>query len=90
MSEGGEFTGVVIRCPLCDWSTEAPENLASAERAFAEVDAELHWKNDHSDEEVPEDAEFGRYRCPQCKDFDGFCGTVSCSNCGFIPESVRA
>lgn len=30
------------------------------------------------------------YGCDECDDPMGFCGTVSCSNCGHIPEEHRA
>ena len=78
--------GGIVRCPLCDWS----EEYGPGEMMFTQVHAEIHWENDHSDTEVPESAEFGQYRCPQCGEFHGLLGTVSCKCCGFIPEAVRA
>ena len=40
---------------------------------------------------IPEGVENGtKVTWPECLDVDGFNGTVSCSECGFVPEQVRA
>lgn len=76
-------------CPYrgCDWSkTFDPSSNAS--RIAAEVDAEIHFDTEHGGK-VPEDAEFGDKQCPECWAMDGMNGSVSCSDCGHIPEEVR-
>jgi len=30
------------------------------------------------------------YDCPNCEDPEGMLGTVSCSECGYVPPQVRA
>jgi len=80
----------VLGCPVCDWTRELPSDSTTYERLSAEVDAEVHWENEHGDAEVPGEAPFGQHRCPECKDFHGLLGSASCGNCGFIPDSVRA
>ena len=50
--------------------------------------------NDHNNGGDPQEWDtlmrrFG-YDCPMCSDPEGMLGTVSCQNCGYIPEEVRA
>jgi hypothetical protein len=75
-----------MSCPECgkkwgfdDWEGEQARK----------VDAGLHWKEHHKGP-IPDDAHFGNYQCPQCLELHGLDGTVSCSECGWIPEKVRA
>jgi len=76
-----------IDCPDCDWQTQ-PFDSIEAEIA-AKVDAEMHYVETHGGV-IPDDAEFGHNQCPECLDTDGFNGTVSCSECGYVPPEVRA
>lgn len=84
MSGGDTFQ---IDCPACDWQSREFQELT--EELAAKVDAELHYTNNH-DSKIPEDAPFGHNQCPKCCDLDGFNGTVSCSECGYVPPEVRA
>jgi len=79
-----------IECPAtgCDWSTEFDGGV-SPNWIVAEVNAEVHWERHHGGQ-VPDEAPFGDHQCPQCDALDGLSGTVSCSECGFVPEEVRA
>lgn len=74
-------------CPDCDWQSREFEELGG--EIAAKVDAELHYVEKH-DGRIPEDAPFGHNQCPECLHVDGFNGTVSCSECGFVPPEVRA
>ncbi|TKX60602.1 hypothetical protein EXE48_11560 [Halorubrum sp. ASP1] len=76
-----------IDCPDCSWKSRKFERL-SGELA-AKEDAEQHYIEDHN-EKIPEDAPFGDNQCPKCLNTKGFNGTVSCSECGFVPPRVRA
>jgi hypothetical protein len=76
-----------IDCPGCDWQSREFEELP-AELA-AKVDAGLHYVDEHGGR-IPDSAPFGDDQCPECFDILGLDGTVSCSECGFIPEKVRA
>jgi hypothetical protein len=76
-----------IDCPECDWQSREFDEIEG--EIAAKVDAELHYVEDHGGL-IPEDAPFGHNQCPECLDVDGFNGTVSCSECGFVPEKVRA
>jgi len=78
------------QCPFngCEWEQEFDAESWASEVA-AEVDAEIHWEREHGGQ-APEDAEFGENQCPKCDSFRGFDGTVSCRNCGHIPEEARA
>lgn len=84
----GSTEGVYrIHCPECDWNSREFDD-GRGELA-AKVDAEMHYVENH-DERIPADVPFGHNQCTECLDLDGFNGTVSCSACGFVPESVRA
>lgn len=88
MPNDGLTEGVYrIDCPECDWQSTTFE--VPCEEFAAKVDAELHYVENH-DGRIPEDAMFGYNQCPKCLDTDGFNGTVSCSECGFVPREVRA
>lgn len=76
-----------IVCPECKW--ESREFEKATEEIAAKVDAERHYVDEHGGY-IPETAPFGAEQCPECFDINGFNGTVSCSECGFIPEEVRA
>jgi len=76
-----------LDCPECDWQSREFEALSG--EITAKVDAEMHYVDNH-DGPIPDDAPFGYDQCPRCLDIDGFNGTVSCSECGFVPEGVRA
>jgi hypothetical protein len=74
-----------IECPACAdrWEFET-----GAEEIARKVDAALHWSMEH-DGPIPDDAPFGKHQCPNCLDVVGLNGTVSCSECGYIPEAYR-
>ncbi|WP_256289916.1 hypothetical protein [Halobellus inordinatus] len=78
-------------CPYrgCDWTGREYNPGSTHETIAAEVDATIHWESEHGGE-IPEDAEFGDQQCPECYAVHGMNGTVSCSECGHIPEEVRA
>lgn len=78
-------------CPYrgCDWEGRSYDPDNNADEIAAECDAEIHWETEHGGE-VPEDAEFGEKQCPECWAMNGMNGSVSCSECGHIPEKVRA
>jgi hypothetical protein len=76
-----------IDCPDCDWQSREFEVLS--EELASKVDTAMHYVDEH-DGEIPDDAPFGNDQCPECLDIHGFNGTISCSECGFIPERVRA
>ena len=76
-----------IECPKCNWQSRKYE-LPSDELA-SKVDAEIHYTNTHGGR-IPPEAPFGNNQCPECLDINGFNGTVSCSECGYVPEKVRA
>lgn len=79
-----------IDCPRdgCDWHTEFDGGVAP-NRMMAEVNAGVHWMQDHGGQ-IPDDAPFGEYQCPQCDSLRGLLETASCKDCGFVPEEVRA
>lgn len=83
-------TDVVLRCPEigCGWSTTF-DPKAGFERESKKVDAALHYVNEHGGK-IPDEANFGHQQCPECYDILGFNGTASCSECGYIPQKVRA
>ncbi|RLM88161.1 hypothetical protein D3D02_13195 [Halobellus sp. Atlit-38R] len=78
-------------CPYrgCGWTGREYDPESTHETIAAEVDATIHWESEHGGE-IPEDAEFGDQQCPECYAVHGMNGTVSCSECGHIPEEVRA
>lgn len=76
-----------IDCPECNWQSREFEVLS--EEIASKVDAEIHYVDTHSGR-IPDEAPFGDNQCPECLDTDGFNGTVSCSECGYVPEKVRA
>lgn len=84
-----EFRTHELICPAsgCDWSRTFEHDWASEEAA--KVDGGIHWQNVHGGI-VPDHAGFGEHQCPSCYAMDGFDGTVSCSECGHVPEKVRA
>jgi len=82
-------TGDTMDCPYCDWSMEH-DPADSAATLAAEVDAEIHFENEHPETKLPPGYKFGDYQCPQCYRMDGLEGSVSCSHCGHIPEEARA
>ena len=90
VTDGGrdEFDAGVYRieCPACADQWEYGTQMEGVAR---KVDAALHWQMNH-DGKIPEDASFGEHQCPNCLDVLGLNGTVSCSECGFVPEGVRA
>ncbi len=76
-----------ISCPECGWHSR---EFAEVEGEIAaKVDAEMHYVVEH-DERIPDNAPFGHNQCPECLDTDGLNGTVTCSECGFVPSGVRA
>lgn len=81
----------VKHCPFrgCDWAGNEYDADTTASEIAAQVDAEIHWETEHGGE-IPEDAEFGDEQCPECYATNGLNGTVSCSECGFIPGEARA
>lgn len=79
----------LFHCPRCDW-TSGEFDPESVEKLFREVDAEMHFMQEHPGEELEPDAEFGRYQCPSCLRMDGMDSGVSCKHCGHIPEEARA
>jgi uncharacterized Zn finger protein (UPF0148 family) len=83
---GSKKTGEVC-CPSCNWSQEFQEKTTSKIAAF--VDACLHWDDEHGGP-VPDGATFGEHQCPECHAMHGLHGTVSCSECGHVPQEVRA
>ncbi len=89
MSVTPHGTGDAIKCPYCDWEMEYdPESNSST--LAAEVDAEMHFEEEHPGEELPGDYKYGDHQCPECYRMDGMEGTVSCKHCGFIPGWARA
>lgn len=77
-----------MECPLCDWTRGFEMKLTS--ELAAQVDAEIHFEQNHPDTKAPSDAGFGNHQCPKCLEMTGMEGNVSCGNCGFIPEEHRA
>lgn len=77
-----------LRCPECDWTTTFNAKKA-LEREKEKIDAAMHYVEEHGGE-IPDHTNFGNHQCPECYDILGLNGTVSCSECGFIPEKVRA
>jgi len=75
-----------IDCPECSWQSRSIKEING--EIAAKVDAELHYIEMHKSR-IPDDAPFGNNQCPVCLDTNGLSGTVSCSECGFIPEEVR-
>jgi len=73
-------------CPAC---SKTWEFQTLSEEIARKVDAAMHWNEEH-DGPIPESAKFGKHQCPDCLDVLGMNGTVSCSECGHIPEKVRA
>ena len=80
-----------IQCPYngCDWESREYDPNDYLETVTREEDAVVHWEDEH-DGEIPDSAEFGDEQCPECYAAHGLNGTVSCSECGHIPEEVRA
>ena len=76
-----------IDCPECDWQSREFGDVCG--KIAAKVDAEVHWRDEHGGE-IPDYAAFGESQCPDCGAIDGMNGSVSCSECGHIPEEVRA
>jgi len=76
-----------IRCPDCTWESDGFEDYRG--EAFAQVNAAMHYVQVHGGV-IPDDAAFGDEQCPKCEAILGFNDSVSCSECGFIPEGVRA
>jgi hypothetical protein len=78
-------------CPYrgCEWTGRPYDPEDTVETIAAEEDATIHWENEHGGE-IPDDAEFGEQQCPECYAVHGMNGSVSCSECGFIPREVRA
>lgn len=76
-----------IDCPECDWESREFDDIRG--ELATKVDAEMHYVEDHGGR-IPDDAPFGEYQCPECFDTHGLHRTVSCSECGFIPDEVRA
>ena len=76
-----------IDCPDCDWQSREFEQVEG--EIAAQVDAGIHYIDTHQSR-IPDGAPFGHYQCPDCFALHGFNGTVSCSECGFIPQKVRA
>lgn len=75
-----------IDCPDCSWTS--PEFDDYAGELAAKVDAAMHYVDEHGGE-IPDDADFGEHQCPSCHAILGMNGTVSCSECGYIPEEHR-
>jgi len=75
-----------IDCPDCDW--ESREFSKHTEEIAAKVDAELHYVDVHGGR-IPDEAKFGYKQCPECFEVNGLNGTVSCSECGFVPTEHR-
>lgn len=75
-------------CPEqdCSWRTREFKN--ATEEVAAKVDAAKHYVDEHGGQ-IPEDADFGEHQCPECFAILGLDGTVSCSECGHIPEKAR-
>jgi hypothetical protein len=84
--EGDDAEVYRIDCPACADQWEYETQLEGVAR---KVDAALHWKMNHEGK-IPEHASFGEHQCPSCLDVLGLNGNVSCSECGYIPEEVRA
>lgn len=78
-----------IKCPEpgCTWKSREFEKYTG--ELASKVDAGLHYVETHGGR-IPEEEEFGNEQCPNCFDVNGLNGTVSCSECGFVPEKVRA
>lgn len=76
-----------IDCPRCSWQSR--EFYDYTGELAAKVDAELHYESVHGGQ-IPDEADFGEHQCPKCDALNGMSGTVSCSECGYIPEEVRA
>lgn len=74
--------------PGCDWSTTF-DTRETYDREAKKIDAGMHWLEAHGGE-IPGEANFGNHQCPECFDLLGLDGTASCSECGHIPEKVRA
>jgi hypothetical protein len=91
--KGAETDGGQERkeCPYrgCEWTGREYDPEDTYETIAAEVDATVHWESEHGGE-IPDDAEFGDQQCPECYAVHGMNGSVSCSECGFIPQEVRA
>jgi len=87
MTEPTSHQTGTIRCPECSWTTEFEMKISS--ELAKKVDAEMHWQEFHGGK-VPDSANFGDHQCPECYSMSGLDGTVSCSNCGHVPEKVRA
>lgn len=79
----------LLSCPYCDWTSRLFDPDCDAARLAREVDAEMHFENEHPNVELPPDYEYGDYQCPSCYRMDGMEGRVSCKHCGFIPEDKR-
>lgn len=79
-----------LDCPEagCDWSTTF-DTREAFDREAKKIDAGLHWLDEHGGQ-IPDEANFGNHQCPECDALLGLDGTVSCSECGHIPEGVRA
>jgi hypothetical protein len=75
-----------IPCPECDWKSREYHEEDEAAVITRKEDAIIHWEAEHGGA-IPESAHFGDYQCPECCAYHGLIDTVSCSNCGFIPES---
>jgi hypothetical protein len=83
-------TGVwQISCPEqgCPWRTREFKN--GSEELAVKVDAAMHYVDEHGGL-IPEEADFGKHQCPECHAILGLDGTVSCSECGHIPDEARA
>ena len=80
------MTEITVDCPQCSWSKEVTN---VSEEIARKVDGEIHWQEQHGGL-VPDEADFGHNQCPECEDMSGLDGTVSCSECGHVPEVFRA
>lgn len=76
-----------INCPDCDWQSREFNEIEG--EIAATVDAGVHYVNTHGGQ-IPDGADFGKYQCSECDALAGLDGTVSCSECGYIPPEARA
>jgi hypothetical protein len=89
---GAEATKTTRKqCPYkeCGWQGAPYDPDDTASTIVAEEDAIVHWETEHGGK-IPETATFGDHQCPECYAGHGLHETASCSECGYIPESVRA
>lgn len=75
-----------MKCPACNATWEYSN---AAEEIARKIDAAQHYVDKHGGL-IPDVAHFGKHQCPNCEHILGLNGTVSCSECGYVPEESRA